>query len=483
MLLLDYLYKFNKFNGFSRLLPLMRNVGLPCSVVFTLWTNVVYANINGSDTQNFNSTNSGKDFVTVYSSQTLGTGRFSLGLFLNHAINTLPYFDDAIGESNDEDKKYNDGLTAAELHASVGVLPYLDLGVTLPSVIYQDVKNEEEYHGQFKKKGISGLKLSAKLNMWHNDTTGLAFVLVAHVDQIVKNPFAGSKSSPGVNAEIIADKKIDDFTLGVNAGYRIKNPGETYTTDRGSDPIVPVEDEITGSFAVQYHIPNTNTQILGEIYGAKPMDDFSEVSPRSSSILEFIGGVRHYINPDLQLHGGAGTELMHGLSTPDFRIYAGLHWMPQGQPLKEEPRKPAPAPMPPVAKEDPDRVYIIKDILFKFNSNQVDHATAQKQLKAVSEAITPISNLDKLIIEGHTCAIGANTYNRKLSLFRANAIKEWLIKHHHVPASKIIVRGYGEDSPMTTNKTVSGRKLNRRVEFKVFYANKKKINSNTLTKK
>ena len=51
------------------------------------------ANVVGSDHQNFNPAMTNKDFVTVFSADTLGQGNYSLGLFYNYATNTLPYFD------------------------------------------------------------------------------------------------------------------------------------------------------------------------------------------------------------------------------------------------------------------------------------------------------------------------------------------------------------------------------------------------------
>ena len=48
-------------------------------------TPAALANVTGSDTQNFNPTMSKPDFTTVHSSQTLPTGRFNFGFFLNQA--------------------------------------------------------------------------------------------------------------------------------------------------------------------------------------------------------------------------------------------------------------------------------------------------------------------------------------------------------------------------------------------------------------
>jgi OOP family OmpA-OmpF porin len=69
----------------------------------------------------------------------------------------------------------------------------------------------------------------------------------------------------------------------------------------------------------------------------------------------------------------------------------------------------------------------------------------------------------KLEASGHTCNIGTEEYNRKLSERRAESVKDYLVKHG-VAAQRITTVGYGEARPMADNKTREGRELNRRVE-------------------
>ena len=436
-------------------------------IVLSLYTPVATANINGSDTQNFNPTASGMDFVSVSSSRTLGAGNFSLGLFLDHAINTLPYFDDSLGTSNDDNKGYNDSITSASLHLSYGVLSFWDLGISFPGVIYQSVKNGDDYHGQFETMGVTDIRLSSKFSLWNNSTTGLALLFTGNFNQIEHNPFSGLKSQPTFNAEIIADTKISDFTLSGNIGYRFRSNGKAYTTDSGDKPIDPVKSELIASTALQYQIPDTKTQLIGELYGSRPGNDFSKISPRSSNILELNGGIRHYYRDDIALHIGAGSEIIHGVNTPDFRVYTGITWTPKEN---TKIQKQEVAPLPPATEARiPDKIYVIRDILFKFNSSLINKNAAQKNLSTIGEALISSQRFDKLIIEGHTCSIGNEKYNEELSRKRAASIKEWLVHQYRIPESKIIAVGFGEDRPIATNKTPKGRKLNRRVEFKIYY--------------
>lgn len=69
-------------------------------------------------------------------------------------------------------------------------------------------------------------------------------------------------------------------------------------------------------------------------------------------------------------------------------------------------------------------------------------------------------------IQGHTDNVGSDSYNKKLSLARANSVKDFLVSKG-VAASRITTVGMGESNPISDNKTNDGRMLNRRIEFKV----------------
>jgi outer membrane protein OmpA-like peptidoglycan-associated protein len=69
-------------------------------------------------------------------------------------------------------------------------------------------------------------------------------------------------------------------------------------------------------------------------------------------------------------------------------------------------------------------------------------------------------------ISGHTSSEGDEAFNQQLSLDRAQAVKDWLIKAG-TPAERITIRGAGPSEPIADNKTNAGREKNRRIEFKI----------------
>ena len=72
----------------------------------------------------------------------------------------------------------------------------------------------------------------------------------------------------------------------------------------------------------------------------------------------------------------------------------------------------------------------------------------------------------KLGISGHTDNTGSEPFNEKLSLNRAQSVKDFLVTKG-VTQDRIATTGHGSQKPIADNDTTSGRALNRRVEFTI----------------
>jgi outer membrane protein OmpA-like peptidoglycan-associated protein len=84
-------------------------------------------------------------------------------------------------------------------------------------------------------------------------------------------------------------------------------------------------------------------------------------------------------------------------------------------------------------------------------------------LGKVQRVIKEFKN-SSVVIEGHTDSIGNKTKNAKLSKDRAQAVREYLISIDAIPSTKIEAIGSGEQKPIASNKTPTGRAQNRRVD-------------------
>ena len=118
-----------------------------------------------------------------------------------------------------------------------------------------------------------------------------------------------------------------------------------------------------------------------------------------------------------------------------------------------------------ITKEATDAIaFTAKSILF--NSGRASFKPGvTKQLDAIVAVMNKYPKAT-FAIEGHTDSSGGAPLNLRLSEKRANAVKKYLVKNG-VDTTRLEAKGFGEGSPVDTNKTRAGRANNRRVEIKV----------------
>jgi OOP family OmpA-OmpF porin len=108
---------------------------------------------------------------------------------------------------------------------------------------------------------------------------------------------------------------------------------------------------------------------------------------------------------------------------------------------------------------------ILATLRINFDFNKADvKKIYYNDIKKVALAIKSNPKIKKIEVAGHTDNIGSKEYNKKLSLRRAKAVAELLIKFGVNP-KMIVVKGCGEDYPLVPNTTSTNRALNRRVEI------------------
>jgi outer membrane protein OmpA-like peptidoglycan-associated protein len=109
-----------------------------------------------------------------------------------------------------------------------------------------------------------------------------------------------------------------------------------------------------------------------------------------------------------------------------------------------------------------DSVHVFRDIHFDFNRS-IPRNLHQRELNSLVAYMKEHTKL-KIAITGHTDNIGSNTFNKILSLKRAEEVANFLI-NNGIDESRIEYVGLGSVKPIADNTTDAGRLLNRRVEF------------------
>ncbi|MET0507048.1 MAG: OmpA family protein [Burkholderiaceae bacterium] len=100
---------------------------------------------------------------------------------------------------------------------------------------------------------------------------------------------------------------------------------------------------------------------------------------------------------------------------------------------------------------------------FAFDSADLQ-PDARLQLDAVAEGIRMIAPDRRILIEGHTDAIGPDAYNQTLSERRAAAVRQYLVVNHGIAAQRLSTIGMGEGAPLDSGNPAAG--INRRVQFR-----------------
>ena len=104
-------------------------------------------------------------------------------------------------------------------------------------------------------------------------------------------------------------------------------------------------------------------------------------------------------------------------------------------------------------------------IYFNTNSSTIDpkydvYLSTAKALLAANPNLV-------LVVEGHTDNRGSVATNKKLSLSRANSVKNTLVSNYKVATAQIKTLGAGSAKPIDDNNTAVGRANNRRVTLQL----------------
>jgi outer membrane protein OmpA-like peptidoglycan-associated protein len=102
------------------------------------------------------------------------------------------------------------------------------------------------------------------------------------------------------------------------------------------------------------------------------------------------------------------------------------------------------------------------EVLFSKDSAKLS-GESKARISAIAAEIKT-QNASRIRVFGFTDDLGSSAHGDVLSKQRANAVQDVLDQELNDPNITFEVRGYGEQYPISSNATESGRKKNRRVE-------------------
>ena len=319
--------------------------------------------------------------------------------------------------------------------------------------------------------------------------------------------------------EVLFEVVPEWFRFTANVGYRIRE-------DQRLQGDVLVGDELT--FGLGFTVPvygshlaphEDRVDLHAQLYGATMTGDFFS---REGTPLEALAGAKLHHHTGVVTGFAMGAGLQRGVGSPDVRVVLMAGWQtPVEPPAEVEPvpdteEEPEPAadrdadgvpdavdecpdePGPAAARGCPDvdsdgdgfvdredacpyeaapdtadgcpRVVVAEDQLriservhFEQDIAEVS-ARSHDLLRSVAQALAEHPEIRRVRIEGHADDTGDPEYNQRLSLSRAEAVRELLIEFG-VDGGRLTAEGFGETRPVEANETHAGRAANRRVDF------------------
>ena len=104
-------------------------------------------------------------------------------------------------------------------------------------------------------------------------------------------------------------------------------------------------------------------------------------------------------------------------------------------------------------------------ILFETNSSALQYE-AKNNISKLAVILNKYPDTN-ILVTGHTDSDGTEEYNQALSERRAKSVSDYTLGQG-INSSRLSIIGLGESEPVSSNETVEGKQLNRRVEIAIF---------------
>jgi OmpA-OmpF porin, OOP family len=282
-----------------------------------------------------------RGYLTINASQVLGHNEVSFGLgALDWGYKMLSF--DQGGNT------YSiDNVVAATLVAAYGLKlgpVELEIGASVPFVIMAGDRGPDKVGSPTNPNDVSRFKLDGQglgniglhlktrfLKTSQGPKIGVGVIGSVYLPTVSQeNRFLGeTKVMPQVVG--ILDKEFGrkkELRVALNGGIRMRSSVSfTDNGDNGSPPTgqtITTGAEIPFGLGVAYAISPQKFDVVGELFGALPIDDSENYAP-----LEAIGGAKLYLarNSFLSLGAGRGLRPSKG-ANPDFRAFIGIVFEP-----------------------------------------------------------------------------------------------------------------------------------------------------------
>ena len=301
--------------------------GLLCLSASSVWAQ------EGVDVQNFHPELAPR---TVFSTE--GAGVFEhmdagAGVWLNYASRPLlvTLKDDTDG---DRDLAVVDQQLALHLMAGVGLFGRFQLDFNVPVYAVNEGDSSDLYRNGDGKvfAGAVGGDASVRLkgnilsSDGEDDMFGLALALEASLPSGDETAFVG-ETGPTLLPSILADFRMGSVLVALNTGVLIRGTEDVRNINFGP--------ELRYKLGAEWRILDDMVGIGGELFGRTQFasEDEGKLELKGSP-LEYLAGVKLYTPAGISVSTAAGSGIIAGYGSTDFRAVVGVAYTPVAE--KEE---------------------------------------------------------------------------------------------------------------------------------------------------
>ena len=278
------------------------------TTVATAQTVVPAGALELEDAEIFRPTTDVGDFITVYDSDPVPPGRFTIGFWGDYAQNPLEI------QFEDREERFTrlvEQLGTAQFTGAVGLFDRFALGLRVP--LYVSTLEEVSSTGGSTDDGtnfnIGDVIINGQFTLLkrRDHGVGLAIIPELTMPSGSEEDFAGTGEF-GYGGLIALDfAPSDGFSFGINAG--------------GVSREEPFNDQLRLGGAVAFDLGDTVT-LIGESYAAADLEEDPFKEERKTPV-DVIGALQFHLG-QINLTVGGGAGLTRGQGSPDFRVFFGI---------------------------------------------------------------------------------------------------------------------------------------------------------------
>lgn len=254
------------------------------------------------------------DMLSVETPSVGESGAWSLGVFVNHAVNPLNLESPQVAGQSDA---LVGGRTAFDVAFSYAFANRFEAGLLMP-LLQQSGSETMVVTGVEPAQGfaLGDLALHGKMSLLAAGPLELGVSTTVTVPTSTSGEFAGVSGATAQARGLLA-ASFGRAKIAANGGFLARGTGQFGDLEQGN--------ELTYGLAANYRVQR-QLWAVGEIFGAFGLSNAG--STQGVSPLETAVGARYRLTRELGIVGGFGRGILPGIGAPTFRAIVSVAYTP-----------------------------------------------------------------------------------------------------------------------------------------------------------